>query len=100
MASEHYASGNWLVKQGSEDAFIATWQDWLSASSSGVAGFGSARLLRSTEDPRRFVSFSEWDHAAARDAWKQSPSFAAGFAACRGLCDEFVGGDFTEVVQT
>jgi heme-degrading monooxygenase HmoA len=99
MASEHYASGDWLVRQGSEDEFIDKWRGWLSRSSSGVAGFGWARLLRSNDEPRRFTSFSAWDDAGARDAWKQSTDFAEGFSICRGLCDEFRGGDFTEVVQ-
>ena len=99
MESEHYASGDWLVRQGSEEEFIAKWRDWLSRSSSGTAGFGWARLLRSNDEPRRFTSFSAWDDAGARDAWKQSPDFAEGFSTCRGLCDEFRGGDFTVVVQ-
>jgi heme-degrading monooxygenase HmoA len=98
MANE-YASGDWLVKQGREDEFVATWRDWLSRSSSGIAGFNRARLLRSNDDPGRYTSFSEWSDAQARDAWKQSPDFAEGFSTCKGLCDEFRGGDFTEVVQ-
>ncbi len=63
-----------------------------------VGGVG-AHLLRSNDDPRRFISYSEWSDARARDAWKQSEGCAAGFAACRAFCDDFQGGDFTEVVH-
>ena len=99
MASENYASGNWLVKSGDEDTFIDRWREWLTASSSGVDGFEGAHLLRSDDDKRRFVSYSEWRDTDARDEWHRSENFNEGFAACRALCDEFEGGDFTEVVH-
>ena len=99
MTAENYASGRWFVKAGNEDAFIERWRAWLTTSSSGVEGFGGAHLLRSNDDQTRFVSYSEWSDAGARDAWKRSDGFAEGFAACRGFCDDFQGGDFTEVVH-
>jgi heme-degrading monooxygenase HmoA len=99
MAREQYASGDWTVKPGSEGEFVARWRDWIGKTTSGLAGFGSARLLRSTDDPRHFVSFSDWDDSSTRDAWKTSPDFAGGFSACRELCESFRGGDFEEVVQ-
>jgi hypothetical protein len=40
---------------------------------------------------------SERSDAAFR-AGKASPGFQQGFAASRALCDEFVGGDYVEVV--
>ena len=91
-----YASGDWRVKEGSEDEFIARWHAWLSDSTKAVQGFGSARLLRDAEDPRHFVSFSDWADGAARDAWKASPGFATGLAGCRELCDDFQGADYSE----
>jgi len=99
MMSGDYASGMWFVKAGSEDAFVERWRAWLTSSSAGIDGFGGAHLLRSTEHPNRFVSYSEWSDAAARDAWKQGTSFMSGFAECRAFCDDFQGGDFTEVVH-
>src|ERR1051325_4333563 len=99
MASENYASGMWLLQAGSEDAFIDRWREWLTTSSAGVEGFGGAHLLRSNDSPNRFVSYSEWSDAGAREAWKQSPGFSEGSAECRAFCDDFQGGDFTEVVH-
>jgi heme-degrading monooxygenase HmoA len=91
-----YASGNWVVKAGSEDEFIARWHAWLSESTKPIEGFNSARLLRDAEDARHFVSFSEWANGGARDAWKSSEAFATGLAGCRELCDEFRGADYSE----
>jgi len=99
MAGEHYASGNWTVKAGSEDEFVARWRAFLSDSTKTAEGFGTARLLRDSDDPRHFLSFSEWADGGARDAWKSSPEFAKGLAACRQLCDDFVGTDSSQVAS-
>lgn len=98
MAREHYASGSWTVKAGQEEEFISRWRDWLQRSASDVEGFGSARLVRDLSNPRHFLSYSDWDTPEARDTWKQSPEFAEGFSSCRELCDDFYGGDYTQVV--
>ena len=99
MPGEHYASGNWRVKEGSEQEFIARWQAWISASAGTVKGFGSARLLQDSGDARRFLSFSDWDDPGSRDGWKASPEFSKGLAACRELCEDFQGADFSQVVS-
>jgi len=99
MAGEHYASGNWTVRAGSEDEFVARWRAFLTDSTKTAGGFGSARLLRDGDDPRHFLSFSEWVDAASRDAWKSSPEFEKGLAACQELCDEFVGTDYAQAAS-
>ena len=99
MPGEHYASGNWRVKEGSEEEFIARWRSWLTKSAETVDGFGSARLLQDSADPRHFLSFSDWDDRGSRDDWKAGPEFAKGLAACRELCEDFQGADFSELVS-
>ena len=99
MAGDQYASGNWHVRAGSEDEFIARWQAFITGSAETTGGFGSARLLRDGDDPRHFLSFSDWADAASRDAWKSSPGFAKGLAACRELCDDFVGSDYSQAAS-
>jgi heme-degrading monooxygenase HmoA len=98
MAREHYASGNWLVTEGKEEEFIGRWRDWISKSTQNTSGFGSARLMQDVADSRHFLSFSDWEDAQSRDSWKASPEFAQGLAGCRELCEEFRGGDFSQVV--
>jgi heme-degrading monooxygenase HmoA len=99
MAGDQYASGNWTVRAGSEDEFIARWRAFLTESTKTAEGFGTARLLRDSDDPRHFLSFSDWSDAGAREAWKSSPAFAKGMAACRELCDEFVGFDYSQAAR-
>ena len=98
MSERFWASGHWQVKDGKAEEFIQQWQEWLSRSSENVAGFHHARLLRALNNPQQFTSISEWETAAARDAWKASSAFSEGFAGSKALCDEFVGGDCDEVV--
>ena len=98
MGREHYASGSWMVKEGREEEFIGRWRDWLEKSTRDLAGFGSAKLIRDAGDARHFLSFSDWENSSARDSWKASPEFAEGLRACRELCDDFVGGDYSQVV--
>ena len=75
MSERFWASGHWQVKDGKAKEFIQQWQEWLSRSSENVAGFHHARLLRALNNPQQFTSISEWENAAARDAWKTSPAF-------------------------
>ena len=75
MSGDQYASGNWHVQAGSEDEFIARWQAFITESAQTTPGFGSARLLRDADDPRHFLSFSDWADATSREAWKASPEF-------------------------
>ena len=98
MSERFWASGHWQVKEGEAEQFIQQWREWLSRSSENVAGFHHARLLRALNSAQHFTSISEWDTAEARDAWKASPAFREGFEASKALCDEFVGGDYDEVV--
>lgn len=93
-----YASGNWLVKQGKETEFIATWRAWLEWSRVHAQGLRWAKLMRSADDPRRFVSISAWENEKARADWKTSDEFKKMFADVRALTDEFVGGDYNELV--
>jgi heme-degrading monooxygenase HmoA len=99
LAREHYASGNWLVRDGTDEDFISRWRDWIGASTKDLPGFGSAALIRDDSNPRHFLSFSAWDDPDSRDRWKASAEFEKAFQRCRELCEEFSGGDFTQVVS-
>ena len=91
---QDWATGNWVVTQGKEEEFVARWKAWLGWSSQNIPGFVSATLIRDLQDSRHFVSFSAWEDAASRDAWKSSDGFREKFPTVRDLCDEFRGGDF------
>jgi heme-degrading monooxygenase HmoA len=93
-----YASGNWLVKQGKDAEFVRAWRDWLEWTKDNAEGFKWAKLMRFTDDPRRFVSISQWESDKARASWKSHNEFQQRFADVRALTDEFIGGDYNEAV--
>ena len=98
-AREHYASGNWTVKEGQAEEFITRWKAWLTESAQKVPGFGSATLIRDIYNPNHFISFSDWEDPKMRDQWKNSPEFAEGMAHVRELTDDFSGGDYVVAVR-
>lgn len=90
-----YASGNWHVGDGKESEFVDRWREFLGWTRENHPTLNWATLVRAEGDSSRFVSFAEWETSEARDAWKNSKDFMERFTACRELCDEFQGGDFT-----
>ena len=88
-----YASGQWHVKEGRADEFVTLWNAWLSWTAENIPGFRTAKLLRSEDDPQRYISVSDWDDNASLKVWKTSPGFLEKFGAVRELCDAFTGGD-------
>lgn len=93
-----YASGHWHVRPGEADVFVERWTEFLGWTRDNEPGLESATLIRSLDDPQRFVSFAVWSSADARDGWKASDGFRKRFMACRELCDDFIGGDYDEAV--
>ncbi|HEX9711019.1 MAG TPA: antibiotic biosynthesis monooxygenase family protein [Actinomycetota bacterium] len=96
--AEPFASGDWHVTSGKEEEFIARWTEFLQWTRKTQPSLTSASLLRDAEDPNHFLSFAEWDDAAARGSWKQSDGFMQHFSACRDLCDDMRGTDCDRVV--
>ncbi len=95
MTDEAYASGDWQVRDGEEQEFVARWSDLLGWTRDNHPALKFATLIRAEGDSGRFVSFAEFETPEARHAWKNSEGFIERAAACRELCDEFQGGDFT-----
>jgi heme-degrading monooxygenase HmoA len=90
-----YVSGNWVVKEGSEDEFISRWTEFTGWSQENMPGAHGFKLLRQVNDPRHFVSLGAWDTREHIDAWRSSEGFQQRLARCRELCDDFAGTDFT-----
>jgi heme-degrading monooxygenase HmoA len=90
-----FASGSWLVRDGSQAAFVDRWSKFLASTTATVPGLHWAVLLADTQDSRHFVSVAEWDSAAQREAWRAQPHFPAQMGACRELCEEFRGADYS-----
>ena len=83
-----YTSGDWQVRAGSEDAFVARWTEFLEFARASAPGFVSARLFRDATDACHFVSIGEWQSEATQAAWRGMPGFAEKLGACRALCEQ------------
>jgi heme-degrading monooxygenase HmoA len=84
-----YTSGAWLVRAGSEEAFIERWTNFTQWSLKNAPGAESFVLLRDITERRRFVSFGAWDDPEAVVVWRQRPEFSELLGECRALCEEF-----------
>ncbi len=86
---EAYTSGRWLVKAGSENDCIERWTAFTRWSLDNAPGAESFVLVRSTEEPRRFLSLGAWESQAAQEAWREMPRMQELLGHCRELCEEF-----------
>ena len=83
-----YTSGSWQPSPGSEDAFVAAWQQF-AAWASTRPGAGNLRLVRDLSRPERFTSFGDWESIEQVRAWKSSSEFRERMARVLQHVDEF-----------
>lgn len=93
--TDQYVSGNWVVNNGCQEEFIARWTSLLKWTRESAPGLVAARLIQDDNDPRHFISFATWESAEKMDAWRSRPEFAQMIGACRELCDDFRGSNYT-----
>ncbi|HEX2740461.1 MAG TPA: antibiotic biosynthesis monooxygenase family protein [Rubrobacter sp.] len=86
---QSYSSGEWLVRAGSEEEFIQRWTTFIEWSMDNAAGAESFVLVRSMEEPRKFLSLGAWESQQAQEAWREMPRMQVMLGHCRALCDEF-----------
>jgi heme-degrading monooxygenase HmoA len=92
-----YTSGNWLVKEGEVDAFIAEWSAFTEWSLEDASGAESFVLIQDSGDPRRFLSFGAWADPESVTAWREGDEFRERLGRCRALCEEFEAHDYVAV---
>lgn len=83
-----WTHGTWVVKPGSEDAFIAA---WTKLAKDATARFGTARptLLRDRERPKVFKTFGAWPSIDAVEEFRSSDLFRNAVAETQPLLDSF-----------
>jgi quinol monooxygenase YgiN len=86
---QSYSSGEWLVREGSEEEFIEAWTNFTEWSLENAEGAESFILVRSMEDPKKFLSLGAWESQQAQEAWREMPQMQVMLGQCRALCDEF-----------
>jgi quinol monooxygenase YgiN len=96
-AGQFYGSGDWLVREGSEEEFVERWTTFIEWSLDNAPGAVSESfvLVRSTEEPRRFLSLGAWENQDARERWRQMPRMQELFTQCRELCEEVESHEYT-----
>jgi quinol monooxygenase YgiN len=83
-----YTSGIWVVKKGHEDDFARRWQDSVDKLALEFPDI-TFRLLRSTENTKRFMSMSgAWRNAEQIEAARNLPSFQAAMSDIQGVLEE------------
>ena len=89
LQDQLWTLGIWTAKPGREGDFEAAWVAFATWTSEHQPGALDARLLRDTQDPRRFFSFGPWEDADAVRAWRETPQFQTFVMQVRELCDDF-----------
>jgi len=88
MTGRSYSSGEWLVREGSEEEFIQRWTSFIEWTLNEAPGAVSFVLVRSTEEPGRFLSLGTWENQEAQEAWREMPRMQELLGQCRQLCEE------------
>jgi heme-degrading monooxygenase HmoA len=92
--ADQYVSGDWRVRAGSEEEFIARWRAFTSWSLHNAPGAASFVLIRDLDEPGHFLSFGRWTDLESVRAWRARPEFADLLGRCRALCEAFRAGDY------
>lgn len=71
-------TGEWVPKDGDEDAFVEAWNEFATWAGS-KPGAGPLRPARD-RDGSRFVSFGLWDDIESAHQWKSDPEFSTRMA--------------------
>jgi heme-degrading monooxygenase HmoA len=95
-----YSTSNWFVMAGSEKEFVRRWTALAEWVKNNVPGARSAVLIRSTDDPRRFLSVVAWETQEARDAWRERFAMQELHERCLELCEEFEVHTYTLAAST
>ena len=82
---QSYSSGEWLVREGSAEEVIEAWTSVIEGSLDNAEGAESFVLVRSTEEPRKFLSLGAWESQEAQEAWREMPRMQVMLGYCRAL---------------
>lgn len=92
------SSGRFRVRPGEAERFVERWSELITWTRDHFPEMGTASLSRSDSDPDQFVSFARWHSASRREEWRASEEYQRRSEACRELCDEYLAGDYHEVL--
>ena len=83
-----WTHGTWVVKPGSEDAFVDVWSRLARAAGPAFESEGPV-LLRDRDQPNTFKTFGAWPSMEAVDAFRSSDLFRDSVAELQPLLESF-----------
>ena len=93
-SDRQFTSGNWVVKEQSEDLFVERWTEFTQWAKKSARGAGTFLLMRDDSNPRHFVSLGSWKDVESVNNWSSSEEFVERLTRCRELCEEFKPSDY------
>jgi hypothetical protein len=97
--TEVWTHTTWVVKDGSEEDFIAAWRDLVADVKRHVDPGVAPRLLRDHDRPTVFVSFAPWSVANAGVNFRTSEIFNRHVGQMSPLLERFEPQTLDEVVR-
>jgi quinol monooxygenase YgiN len=87
--AEPYTHAVWRVKRGSEDEFVARWEQIAAWAVENAPGCLWGVLLRDTGDPSVFVATGAWETPEDAEAFLETTERLEWMRSIRELVDEF-----------
>ena len=90
--AESYTIGFWTAKPGADEQFVAAWSEfaeWIK----DQPGVRTLRLVRDLKEPRKFISFADWDGIESIRAWKETPEFREQIGRVKQHTDDFTAAE-------
>jgi quinol monooxygenase YgiN len=83
-----YTSGDYHVKAGREDEFVALWRELTEMSLAEIEPDARALLMRDRENPRHFRSVGEFRNEEAIVSWRHGSVFGERIALLSEMLEE------------
>jgi quinol monooxygenase YgiN len=93
-----WATVEWHVKPGQEDAFVDAWAT-LVLTSRGLFPARRALLLRDRDNSSMFLSMGSWPDDSQIEAWREQPGMVEQFERLLALAERRNQRDFDQVVD-
>lgn len=100
MKQQIYTLGEWHVREGRQQEFIAAWKELGTIFASLPEPPGKGILIQSTSDSTLFYSFGPWNSIEAVETMRGNPQAEEGIRKLIDLCTEASPGSFRVVAES
>ncbi len=100
MTEQVYTLGEWHVKEGRQEGFIAAWKALGEVFGDLEEPPGRGTLVQSASDPLLFYSWGPWPSMEAVEAMREDPRAQEGIGEIVAHCTEATPGAFRVVAES